>query len=65
MRNVTNIPFEAILTPKQMSLVKGGLAVDATVVSSTIVVDAAVGSTLNATSDDKRRERPGGGITTH
>jgi hypothetical protein len=40
---------ELLLSTKQMSLVKGG---------------ADPNPTTSATEDDKRRERPGGGITT-
>jgi hypothetical protein len=41
---------ELLLSTKQMSLIKGG-------------IDPAP-VTTSATTDDKRRERPGGGITT-
>lgn len=42
-----------VLTVSQMSLIKGGA-------STTIVAIAP-----SVTTDDKRRDRPGGGISTH
>ena len=53
MKNFTNIKAVSanllVLTPSQMLNIKGGL-------------DAIV--TLSVVTDDKRRDRPGGGITT-
>ena len=56
-----------VLTAKQMAVIKGG--VDSTadalaVLTATAAAAAAVGP-LSATDDEKRRERPGGGISTH
>ena len=56
-----------VLTAKQMAAIKGG--VDSTadalaVLTATAAAAAAVGP-LSATDDEKRRERPGGGISTH
>ncbi len=48
MKKLNNIKVSEILTPSQMSNVKGGL--DPLVVAVVL--------------DDKRRDRPGGGITT-
>lgn len=54
MKNFTNIKAVSanlmVLTPSQMTSVKGGLALLNTVTS--------------VLCDDKRRDRPGGGITT-
>ena len=56
-----------ILTASQMSLIKGGTTTD--VLCSNIdlleaAIAAAVGP-ISATADDKRRDRPGGGVSTH
>ena len=47
MKKLNNIKVSEILTPSQMSNVKGGNTV-----------------TVSVVLDDKRRDRPGGGITT-
>jgi hypothetical protein len=49
-----------ILSVSQMSIIRGGAGTDV----SLDLPDAAVGP-LEATADDKRRDRPGGGISTH
>ena len=48
---LASLSLSNVLTIKQMSLVKGGL-------------DTTVPPITSAINDDKRRERPGGGITT-
>lgn len=66
-----------ILTAEDMSMVKGGLLISfsftstsATLSTTTVgttysfTATASSFSVTSATSDDKRRERPGGGITT-
>lgn len=57
-----------ILTVSQMSAIRGGLdavlsSVDVLYVDTTLSV-VSVGP-ISATLDDKRRDRPGGGISTH
>ena len=55
MKNFTNIKANLaslmILTPSQMLNVKGG-------------IDSLLDPTTSILTDDKRRDRPGGGITT-
>lgn len=53
------------LTPNEMLNVKGGLALTTTVLSTDLTVTTDLTTTTSATSDDKRRERPGGGISTY
>ncbi len=60
-----------ILTVSQMSAIRGGLdailsSVDMLNVDSTLSVtyNTSIGP-ISATLDDKRRDRPGGGISTH
>ncbi len=48
-----------ILSTTQMAVIKGGLSAN-----DSVNVDAPVGP-LSATADDKRRDRPGGGVSTH
>lgn len=47
MTKLNNIKISGVLTPAQMSVVKGG-----------------ADTSTSAVTDDKRRDRPGGGITT-
>ena len=60
-----------ILTASQMSSIRGGLdavlsTVDTLYVDPTLsAVTAATVGPISATLDDKRRDRPGGGISTH
>ncbi len=63
----TSMSFD-ILTVSQMSAIRGGLdavlsSVDVLYVDTTLSV-VSVGP-ISATLDDKRRDRPGGGISTH
>ncbi len=55
MKNFTNIKAVSanllVLTPSQMLSVKGG-------------IDSLLDTTTSVVTDDKRRDRPGGGITT-
>ena len=51
-----------VLTVSQMSLIRGGAS---TTVSDLVLPDVAAVGALSATDDDKRRDRPGGGISTH
>jgi hypothetical protein len=66
-----------LLTAEDMSLVKGGLLISYSLTSTSLSLSTTIGSTTysltatsssatitSATNDDKRRERPGGGITT-
>ncbi len=54
-----------VLTTSQMYLIKGGTAGD----GSTSLTPPAAGTTavgpISATDDEKRRDRPGGGVSTH
>jgi hypothetical protein len=63
MKNLKNLVLDNVLTTNEMRLVKGGANSNA----STIGLAMANGEVNinSATADDKRRERPGGGITTH
>ena len=58
-----------ILSASQMSTIKGGLSIDTSLSTGLVALDttaatATVGP-ISATLDDKRRDRPGGGISTH
>lgn len=56
-----------ILTVSQMSLIRGGTALNSLCsidLPQAAVAAAAVGP-ISATVDDKRRDRPGGGVSTH
>jgi hypothetical protein len=64
MRNNTNLNalvLNNVLTTCEMKLVKGGAL--ASTQNNQNVQNAQNGSDVN--TDDKRRERPGGGIATH
>lgn len=52
-----------VLTVSQMSLIKGGANTTANTLGSLAAPEAA--DATNATADDKRRDRPGGGVSTH
>lgn len=60
-----------ILSASQMSTIKGGLSTDITLSDVMVFIDTAIATAttsigpLSATLDDKRRDRPGGGISTH
>lgn len=58
-----------VLTAKQMAVIKGGVdsTADALAVLTATAAAAAAAAVgpLSATDDEKRRERPGGGISTH
>lgn len=60
MRKITQVQsvFTAknVLSPSQMADVKGGISIDESLFDKKIVREIL--------KDDKRRERPGGGITT-
>ena len=56
----------SILTTTQMSAIKGGTSTASDVLSDLdLPTDNAVCGPLSATDDDKRRDRPGGGVSTH
>lgn len=60
--NLNALILSNVLTTSEMKLVKGGVnsmasAVGLTKANSVVTVNS-------ATADDKRRERPGGGVTT-
>ncbi len=60
-----------ILTASQMSTIRGGLSTDISLSSDLGLLDTSITITtqsvgpISATLDDKRRDRPGGGISTH
>jgi heptaprenylglyceryl phosphate synthase len=58
--NLKNLILNNVLTESEMMLVKGGVNVNTSANGL-----AKANSIVTGTSDDKRRERPGGGITTH
>jgi hypothetical protein len=61
--NLNALALNNVLTPNEMKLVKGGVNANAFSIGLA-KADSVV--TVNSTAaDDKRRERPGGGITTH
>lgn len=55
-----------ILTAAQMSVIKGGTisTIGDNLLSNSDLPAASVGP-ISATVDDKRRDRPGGGVSTH
>jgi hypothetical protein len=60
--NLKNLVFNNVLSSNEMKLVKGGVNANA---SATGLARANSIVTVNGTTaDDKRRERPGGGIST-
>jgi hypothetical protein len=61
--NLKSIVLNNVLTANEMTLVKGGVNTNA---FTNGLRNAKSNVSINsATADDKRRERPGGGITTH
>lgn len=69
MKKINTIHFPTsksfdILTVSQMSTIKGGADTAVELSVSTTSVGLSVGP-ISATLDDKRRDRPGGGISTH
>jgi hypothetical protein len=56
---------ELILTSRQMLMVKGGSPNNLNINNPIEGCQAPSVGPLSATDDDKRRERPGGGISTH
>jgi hypothetical protein len=55
-----------VLTTSQMSLIKGGTAGEASLLDGLTAINAAAATgPISATDDEKRRERPGGGVSTH
>ena len=54
-----------VLTAKQMTAIKGGTDSTANALAVLTATAAAAVGPLSATDDEKRRERPGGGISTH
>ena len=72
-KNTFNVIFSKtidILTPSEMSTIRGGSTLDV-IISSELnlllseTTTAVVIGPISATLDDKRRDRPGGGISTH
>jgi hypothetical protein len=60
--NIKSLVLNNVLTMSEMKLVKGGVNTNAAVAGLTNATSVV---TVNSTTaDDKRRERPGGGITT-
>lgn len=53
-----------IMTLTQMTTVRGGTLNTSDVLCALVIPDVTPGPTC-ATNDDKRRDRPGGGISTH
>jgi hypothetical protein len=58
MKNLKNLVLDNVLTTNDMRLVKGGVSVNASAMGL-----ARANSVVTSSSDDKRRERPGGGVT--
>lgn len=54
-----------VLTIKQMSVIRGGTSTATDVLAGLDLPEQSVAGPLCATDDDKRRDRPGGGISTH
>ena len=52
-----------VLTVSQMSLIRGGASTTIDALGSCI--NSSVADAASATADDKRRDRPGGGVSTH
>ena len=72
-KNTFNFIFSRtidVLTASEMSTIKGGNTLDV-IISSKLnlllseTTTAVVIGPISATLDDKRRDRPGGGISTH
>jgi hypothetical protein len=59
--NLNTLALNNVLTPNEMKLVKGG--VNANAFSIGLANAVSVVTVNSTTADDKRRERPGGGIT--
>lgn len=53
-----------VLTKAQMMAIKGGIDTSVVIATAPVFVSVTVGP-ISATDDDKRRDRPGGGISTH
>ena len=53
-----------VLTKAQMMAIKGGIDTSVVIETAPVFVYVTVGP-ISATDDDKRRDRPGGGISTH
>ena len=53
-----------VLTKAQMMAIKGGIDTSVVIATVPVFVSVTVGP-ISATDDDKRRDRPGGGISTH
>jgi hypothetical protein len=58
MKNLKSLVLDNVLTTNDMRLVKGGVNVNASAMGL-----ARANSGVSSASDDKRRERPGGGVT--
>lgn len=52
-----------VLTVSQMSLIKGGTSTTSGAVGA--AESPVVADTASVAADDKRRDRPGGGVSTH
>jgi hypothetical protein len=63
MRTITEVQYKLCkkLSSDEMALVKGGTKVTTPVIKVSISTNA---TPISVASDDKRRERPGGGINT-
>jgi hypothetical protein len=59
--NIRNLILDIVLSTSEMRLIKGGASNSGNTNNS----NNGSGNITNATDDDKRRERPGGGIATH
>jgi hypothetical protein len=60
--NLNALALNNVLTLNEMKLVKGGLNSNASAIG--LATANSVVTVNSTTADDKRRERPGGGITT-
>lgn len=54
-----------VLSITQMSVIRGGTSTAADVLAGLDLPEQSVAGPTCATDDDKRRDRPGGGISTH
>lgn len=59
--NLKALALDNVLSTSEMKLVKGGVSSNASAIG--LANANSVVTTNRATADDKRRERPGGGIT--
>jgi hypothetical protein len=60
--NLNALALNNVLSKSEMIFIKGG----AIAIKNTAgITNNNIGSVVNTNTDDKRRERPGGGITTH